>query len=386
MHAPIMSTLSRPHSPRRPGIVKALSSARRAALHACLMTASLPVGISHAKLSQCVFTGWQPTPIQWTYTSPTILSSGVPLAKAQIYTNGFLIWDGTPNNYFTVYMAYAGSTSYNTAYQARNLNWIPGTALRISYECSGTGLTNNPLLSQPVTTLQVPDRNVYNPQIKVCFDLILTDPALYSGIPSGSSSAEVSFQAQGQNPHYGTSGCTYTWSTLTPLSTLNTSQLARPKPVTPTCSATVGIDQAITLNPVSASQIAINGAPRSAGNAGETDFTIGLSGCSKNAAYRIYFADKQVPGNQTYTLRQTNGTTNADKVGLRLYTQGSSSPIQFSNSITGTNSVALPSAAADKATVKVDLTAQYVLLPGVSNNEVVAGPFRAEATLRFVYD
>lgn len=164
-----------------------------------------------------------------------------------------------------------------------------------------------------------------------------------------------------------------------------------PKPPTPTCQFPVGtLNQTVTLSRGSTGYalLARPGSPRNTGSSGETHFQINAQNCGLGARYSLYFSDNNEAGIKEY-LKSTGNLAN--KVNLRMYSEGSSTPVQFGPPPFGSSlPLYLPgvnnSVTADNTSHVHDFTVQYVVdqsFPAATNPP--ATDLSAQATVTVVY-
>lgn len=161
-----------------------------------------------------------------------------------------------------------------------------------------------------------------------------------------------------------------------------------PVPTVPTCDFNMTLmNQAVSLNPAISSSVAAAGAGRSAGAAGEKSFQLQASNCKNGALMNIYFTDTSNPASSNDYLVPTGGGSSAGKVGIRLYHDTSTTPIQFGPAPVGST---LPSRApitysSSGGSLTVPFTGQYVRIPGGTGSTAPAGAVSAATTVTIVY-
>lgn len=161
-----------------------------------------------------------------------------------------------------------------------------------------------------------------------------------------------------------------------------------PKPPTPTCQFPVAsLNQSVPLNRGTTGSVPANGAGRAEGAVGETPFFINAVNCGADSNYALYFTDaNQAGGNKEY-LNSTGAQ--AGKVNLRMYSAGSTVPVQFGPPPVGGSQPAYAAGVTNSGTAAGSsfnhpLTVQYVRAPGYAG-ALTADSLAAQATVTVVY-
>ncbi|WP_407713841.1 fimbrial protein [Comamonas testosteroni] len=161
-----------------------------------------------------------------------------------------------------------------------------------------------------------------------------------------------------------------------------------PKPPTPTCQFPVAsLNQSVPLNRGTTGSVPANGAGRAEGAVGETPFFINAVNCGADSNYALYFTDaNQAGGNKEY-LNSTGAQ--AGKVNLRMYSAGSTVPVQFGPPAVGGSQPAYAAGVTNSGTAAGSsfnhpLTVQYVRAPGYVG-PLTADSLAAQATVTVVY-
>lgn len=215
------------------------------------------------------------------------------------------------------------------------------------------------------------------------YELVIIDKEAYQGGRLDATGAGI-FTAQ----TYSVTGsnnkpCQEGWlDALTPVDDLPTDL---PRPALPTCGATnLGALTRLELAPVTASEVAYAGEPRSQGRIGERQFELLGLDCPPGTTMKVYFTDAQAPAAQTNYLSSSH-----PNVGVRLYAGNSTTPVQFGPAPVGATlpSDRAPLVAGPFAThgnLRIPVTAQYVQYPG--SEGALSGAMEARATVTFMYD
>lgn len=158
-----------------------------------------------------------------------------------------------------------------------------------------------------------------------------------------------------------------------------------PRPPVPTCSST-DINRAISLPPITVSQLAEYHSTRSDGMAAERRFELVGRRCPQGTKIMAFFTDARSSAEEKDYLKSSHPT-----VGVRLYHRENQNPIGFGAAPIGSTMPNRPAIVENQlgaatSDIYLPLTAQYVIAPNVDRGSVVPGRLNAEAVVTFIYD
>ncbi|MFD4836562.1 fimbrial protein [Achromobacter sp. NPDC058515] len=333
---------------------------------------------------------------KWVVIPPAAaLKNGDVVARQQATLNlGFTVV-GTDTLY--AQGSFPNNFSFDQAQRATVLPTIPGLGLRVTYVIGSVtpggvlGMAGDGIVrpAGSLLSMQAMTAGIYAAALSFRFELVVINAAAYNGgtlgMVDGLTSVGITFSSD-------PSGLS---CNLRPIANPVVSLPGSPPPVlpppaSPTCAFTTEtLNQSVRLNPVGASMVAANQSAREAGAMSEKPFAINATNCDKNARFRVYFTDSSNQGNTGQTLAQNASSSSRNQVGIRIYYDNQTTPINFGPAPTGAaagaNYVELSAGSTAGVSVAAPFTAQYVANPGVSPSQITGGHVEAEAIVTIVY-
>lgn len=287
---------------------------------------------------------------------------------------------------------------YSNSYEVIDLPKTPGVGVRIkwgeywthaSYNFNHSNLTpKGTVLSQNFNRNLVrgSSKQSYIITLQFDYEIVVTDSEKYKG-------GKLIIESDGKAFAYTSSSNGYDSATPCIGGTLDLLDALRvhttlpelPDPPTPTC-ASAQVSAAVKLGSVIASQVATHGSNRSGGTNGEVTFQLTGRNCPLGTTIKAYFTDIRSKSSTEDYVRSSNPA-----VGFRMYHKQNTTPIQMGPAPIGSTLPTRPPVMEGPTTeVKTDMlipiTAQYVLLPGMSSENIKPGRVTAAATVTFMYD
>ncbi|MFT9639011.1 fimbrial protein [Alcaligenes phenolicus] len=158
-----------------------------------------------------------------------------------------------------------------------------------------------------------------------------------------------------------------------------------PRPSVSTC-ASADLNVVATMSPVMASELASAGSHRSEGIIGQYNFDLVGKQCPVGTTIKAFFTDARAPSASNAYV-----TSSHPEVGVRLYHRDSQTAIKLGPAPVGSTlperqAVVEGPSASTTSDMYMPITAQYVMMPGVTKTAVTPGSMNAEAVVTFMYD